>query len=128
MDKEMIYQDHTNMISIQSLYYIGGYVTYELSISTGGFSGICNFCIPEDKIEDYIVVIDNMISSLSGEIEIHDCESDAYLKLFFEDTMNFYVLGQIGGSYADNTLKFKLKADQTVLQGMKEKLLDYVST
>ena len=125
MDKKKIYQDHISMISMQSLYCIGGYVTYELAISTGGFSGICNFCIPEDKVKDYIVVIDNMIFSLSGEMEIHDCESDAYLKFFFEDTMNFYVLGQIGGSYEDNTLKFRLKADQTVLQEIKEKLLDY---
>ena len=66
-----------------------------------------------------------MINSLSGEIEIRDCESDAYLKLYFEDTKNFYVLGQIGGSYEDNTLKFKLKADQTILYGLKEELLGY---
>ena len=33
--------------------------------------------------------------------------------------------GQIGGSYEDNTLKFKMKADQTLLQGLKDKLLDY---
>ena len=125
MDNKIVYQDYINIISIQSLYCIGGYVTYEVAISTGGFSGICNFCIQEDKVVDSIVVIDNMINSLSGEIEIHDCESDAYLKLYFEDKMNFYVLGQIGGSYEDNTLKFKLKADQTILQGMKNKMLDY---
>ena len=70
-------------------------------------------------------IINNMINSLSGEIEIRDCESDAYLKLYFEDTKNFYVLGQIGGSYEDNTLKFKLKADQTILYGLKEELLGY---
>ena len=125
MDNKIIYQNYISMISIQALYCIGGYVTYEVSISTGGFAGICNFCISEDKVEDYILVIDNMINSLSGEIEIRDCESDAYLKLFFEGMMNFYVLGQIGGSYGDNTLKFKLKADQTILLRVKEKLLDY---
>ena len=43
----------------------------------------------------------------------------------FNDTKNFYVLGQIGGSYEDNTLKFKLKADQTILYGLKEELLGY---
>lgn len=125
MVNKIIYQNHSNMISIQSLYCIGGYVTYEVSISTSDFSGSCNFCISENKVEDYIVVLDNMINSLSGEIEIHDCESDAYLKIYFENTMNLYVLGQIGGSYEDNTLKFKLKADQTILFGVKEKLLDY---
>jgi len=125
MDNKIIYQNHINMISIQSLYCIGGYVTYEVSVSTCSFSGTCNFCISEEHIWDYTKVIDNMINSLSGEIEIHDCESDAYLKLYFEDTMNFYVLGQIGGSYGDNTLKFKLKADQTVLLRLKEELVDY---
>ena len=39
--------------------------------------------------------------------------------------MNFYVLGQIGGSYEDNILKFKLKADQTALLGLREELIDY---
>lgn len=125
MDKKIIYQNHINMISVQSLYCMGGYVTYEVAISTCRFSGICNFCISEDNVKNYAEVIDNMINSLSGEIEIHDCESDAYLKLYFEDTMNFYVLGQIGGSYEDNTLKFKLKADQTVLYGLKTELLGY---
>ena len=125
MDNSIIYQNHTSMISVQSLYCIGGYVTYEVAISTDGFSGRCNFCISEDNVKDYVEVINNMIKSLSGEIEIHDCESDAYLKLYFEDTMNFCVLGQIGGSYEDNTLKFKLKADQTIMQGLKEELRGY---
>ena len=125
MDNKIIYQDNMDSISIQSLYCIGGYVTYEVSISTAGFSGVCNLCILEDKAKDFVITADHMIDSLSGEMEIHDCESDAYLKFYFEDTMNFYVLGQIGGSYEDNTLKFKLKADQTVLQGLKKKLLDY---
>mgnify|MGYP000974790733 CR=1 FL=1 len=66
-----------------------------------------------------------MINTLSGEFEISDCERDAYLKAFFEDTMNFYVLGQIGGSHEENTLKFKLIADQTMLNGLKENLLNY---
>ena len=125
MDNKIIYQNQINMISVQSLYWMGGYVTYEVAISTGSFSGRCNFCISEDNVKDYVEVIDNMINSLSGEIEIHDCESDAYLKLYFEDTMNFYVIGQIGGSYEDNTLKFKLKADQTIMYGLKEELLGY---
>lgn len=66
-----------------------------------------------------------MIKNLSGELEINDCESDAYLKVFFEDTMNFYILGQIGGSYEDNTLNFKLKADQILLVGLKRELINY---
>ena len=125
MDNGIIYQNNTNMISIQSLYCIGGYVTYEVAVSTDSFSGSCSFCISEDMVKDYVEVIKSMTNSLNGEIEIRDCESDAYLKFYFEDKKNFYVLGQIGGSYEDNTLKFKLKADQTILYGLKEKLVGY---
>ena len=39
--------------------------------------------------------------------------------------MNLYVLGQIGGSHEDNMLKFKMKADQTLLLGLKNSRLDY---
>ena len=66
-----------------------------------------------------------MISLLDGEVIVRDCESDAFLKFYFENTMNLYVLGQIGGSYEDNMLKFKMKADQTLLLGLKNSLLDY---
>lgn len=125
MDSKIIYKNEFNMICLEALYCIGGYVTYKVSISTCGFSGICNFCIPVDRVRSYIDGIENMINSLSGEIEIEDCESDAFLRFFFKDTMNFYVLGQIGGSYMDNILKFKLEADQTVLLGLKRNLLMY---
>lgn len=125
MDCRTVFQDNISMVSIQSLYCVGSYITYEVSSSTCGFSGKCNFCIQENKLKEYIHKIDFMIQSLSGELEIRDSESDAYIKFYFENTMNFYVLGQIGGSYEDNMLKFKFKVDQTVLYGLKENLLDY---
>ncbi len=125
MNSKIVFQDNGGMISIQSLYCIGGYITYEVSSSTCGFSGTCNFCIEENKLKEYIQIIDSMIKTLSGELEIRDCESDAYLKFYFEGTINIYVLGQIGGSYEDNALRFRFKADQTLLYGLKENLLDY---
>ena len=121
----MIFEDENNMISIKSLYFVGGYVTYEVSSATCGFSGKCNFCIEEDTLKYYVQIIESMIKTLSGEIEIKDGESDAYIKFIFENTTSFYVLGQIGGSYENNMLNFKFKADQTVLYWLKENLLDY---
>lgn len=125
MDSAIIFQDQNDKISIEALYCIGGYVTYEVVIFCGGFSGICNFCIAEYNLKELIQKIKYMLETLSGEVEIRDCESDAYLKVVFIDSMNLFVQGQIGGSYEDNTLKFKLKADQTILCGLKDKLLDY---
>lgn len=124
-DRKVIFDNECSKISIKSLYFIGGYITYEVSSSTSGFSGRCNFCIGEGKLKGYIQTIESMIETLSGELEIEDGESDAYIKFVFENTRNFYVLGQIGGSHENNMLKFKFKADQTVLYGLKENLLDY---
>ena len=125
MNDKILYKDSISSLTFESLYCVGGYVTYEILISTSGFSGNCNFCIQEKTIQEYIKCMDAMIDSLSGEVIVRDCESDAFLKFYFEDTMHLYVLGQIGGSYEDNTLKFKLKADQTILYGLKEELLGY---
>ena len=125
MDKAIIFQRQNDKISIEALYCIGGYITYEVVIFCNGFSGKCNFCIAEHNLNELIKKIKYMYENLSGEVEIQDCESDAYLKIFFMDSMNMFVQGQIGGSYEDNTLKFKLKADQTILYGLKDKLLGY---
>ncbi len=125
MDMKLIYKDDISKISMEALYCIGGYITYEVLISTGGFSGICNFCISGDTLQEYIARINYMLKTLSGHIEILDCESDAYLKVFFKDTKNVYMQGQVGGSNQDNILKFSFKSDQTMLYRLKENLLYY---
>lgn len=125
MNDKILYKDSISSLSFESLYCVGGYVTYEILISTSGFSGNCNFCIEEKIIQDYIKYMNTMIDLLSGEMIVRDCESDAFLKIYFEDKKNLYVLGQIGGSYGDNMLKFKLKADQTLLSRLRNALLDY---
>lgn len=125
MNDKILYKDSVSLLSFESLYCIGGYVTFEILVSTSGFAGNCNFCIGEKIIQDYTNCLDTMISLLDGEVIVRDCESDAFLKFYFENNMNLYVLGQIGGSHEDNMLKFKMKADQTLLLGLKNSLLDY---
>ena len=74
MDNKIIYQNHINMISIQLLYCMGGYVTYEVTISTGRFCGSCNFCIRTDDSKDcsnsYNIICCNKISN---SLFIQDC-------------------------------------------------------
>lgn len=101
MESKIVFQNNVSMISVESLYCIGGYVTYQVLSSTCGFSGKCTICIEETKIKEYIQIIDAMIKTLEGEIEIRDIESDAYLRFYFDDTISFYVLGQNGGSHED---------------------------
>ncbi len=115
--KNFIFDDGISSIFIEKLYCVGGYITYSVQVQTCGFSGISNFCISENRIRDISNSILKMQKTLTGTVSIEDNESDAILKLYFEDDMNMYMVGQLGGSYQDNVLKFKLKADQTLLSG-----------
>lgn len=122
MDEKIIYQNKFDMVSFDFLYLNGGYNTYEISVATLGFSGIYNFCISEIEQINYENKINEMIRNLNGSIEIKDCDSDAFIKCYFESSTDFYISGQLGGSWNDNILKFKFKADQTLLYGLKRNL------
>lgn len=120
-----IFQIDNNYIEFNNIYSIDGYSTYNVTVVAGFFSGCCTFCIHHNDINEHIIKINNMITTLSGKLKIFDCESDAYLEFYFVNQQNFYVIGQVGGSHEDNVLKFKLKADQTLLLKLRENLLDY---
>ena len=122
MSEEIIYQDCNNMFSITLLYEVEGYYTYEVGVATLGVSGKCNFCISQNMRIECLKQVEFSLESLSGTVKLSDCDSDAYLEMYFADSMNFYVSGQIGGSYEDNSLKFMFKADQTLLQGLKRNM------
>lgn len=121
----MIYDDRKNSISMEALYAVGGYITYNIAVSSIGFSGYCHFCIQEDIVQNIVLEIINMQDSLCGKIAIEDGESDAFLEVIFQNDMNLFVSGQLGGSYEDNMLKFKFRTDQTLLSGLKEALMNY---
>ena len=121
----MIYDDKKGSISMEALYAVDGYITYNITVSSIGFSGYGHFCIHEDDVQNIVLKINNMQDSLCGKITIEDGESDAFLKVSFQNDMNLFVSGQLGGSYEDNMLKFKIRADQTMLSGLKEVLMNY---
>ena len=58
MNDKILYKDSVSLLSFESLYCIGGYVTFEILVSTSGFAGNCNFCIGEKTIQDFRSVKD----------------------------------------------------------------------
>lgn len=126
MDDNVIFLKKSDHIIINYLYHVGGYYTYEVIISVNGYSGICDFCMSREDLDEYLKEIDTMSNDLSGKLVMNDSESDAYLIWYFEDKLNFYVSGQIGGSWQDNVLKFKMKADQTALYELRKCLLNFI--
>lgn len=121
----IIYDNKKDSISVEPLCAVGGYITYNITASTNGFSGYCHFCIHENMIQNIILKINSMQDDLCGKIIIEDVESDAFLEVLFQNDMNLFVSGQLGGSYEDNMLKFKFRADQTILGELKKVLVDY---
>lgn len=51
IDNGIIYQNHISVISVQSSYCIGGYVTYEVAVLTDSFSGSCSFSFQKTALK-----------------------------------------------------------------------------
>lgn len=82
MNDKILYKDSVSLLSFESLYCIGGYVTFEILVSTSGFAGNCNFCIGEKTIQDYTNCLDTMISLLDGEVKCTLCQGHYDFFLF----------------------------------------------
>ncbi len=126
MDENTIYETENEKLIFEHLYTVGGYSTYEIYVMSGKFSGRCSICISRFDLRKIIKTIKVMTKSLSGEIAIDDCESDSYLKLYFDNKLNhnLFVKGQLGGSHQTHMLIFEFKADQTILLRFN-KILSY---
>lgn len=72
------------------------------------------------KLKNPVIMTDSRWPASEGWIKMGNNANG--VEMYFADSMNFYVSGQIGGSYEDNSLKFMFKADQTLLQGLKRNM------
>ncbi len=126
MDENTIYETENEKLIFEHLYTVGGYSSYLTYVMSGKFAGCCGICIPNCDLKKIIKAIKAMVKNLSGEITIDDCESDSYLKLYFDNKLNhnLFVKGQLGGSHQTHMLIFAFKADQTILLRLN-KILSY---
>ena len=125
MENTHVYKSENGQIAIETLYCVGGYVTYKITVSTVGFAGESSICLYEPDIQTCVFQLDQMSDSLQGSLEICDGESDDFVRLEFDGPLKLYLNGQIGGSHRDNYLHFKFQVDQTILPILKKSLLDY---
>jgi len=95
-------------------------------VKSYGFSGVQNFCIRKDNLQERIKELIMMSDSLSGECKIEDTDSDSYIYLLFEGR-GLKVTGQLGGSYNDNFIKFSFLADQTLAQLFAASLREFIT-
>ena len=85
-----------------------------LKIYLHDFSGTGMFYLSEDDLKVYIDNIDFMNTKLKGNCIIKDNESTNYCRIFFEERA-FWIEGSFS-LYGDETLTFKVEADQTILE------------
>ena len=78
------------------------------------FSGTGMFYLSEEELKDYTDKLDFMNTSLKGNCTIKDNESTNYCRIFFEERA-LWIEG-LFSLYGDETLTFKVEADQTILE------------
>lgn len=100
---------------LDCLYVVDGYVTFNVKVTSGEFSGASNFCLAKEKVKLAIEELSKMYDTLQGSYVIRDNDSDAHMIFEIQKLGHLHVQGQIGGSHEEHLVKFKYVADQTIL-------------
>lgn len=104
-------------LTVEHLYTVEGYFTFNIKIRSGEFAGASNFCMPKERIISIVETLSEMHKELKGRCEINDSDSDAFIIIEMDKLGHMCIYGQIGGSHEDHIMKFKFTTDQTVLIG-----------
>lgn len=106
----------TEGISFATRYLVQINFTFDLTVSSNGFSGTSHFCIRRDQIEKMCSDLTTMEQTLSGDTILEDNDSDASVHFQIKQNGQLIVSGQVGGSHEENFLNFKFQTDQTCIE------------
>jgi len=101
-------------------------LTFAIFIKSYDFSGMHNFCVRKDYLQEKIKELRDMDKSHTGACRICDGDSDSFINIEFE-RHNLRVNGQIGGTHNDNYMFFSFTADRTLLGLCANILRDFVA-
>lgn len=101
---------------MEHLYCVENYHTISIFVESKGFAGTSNFCIATNRMKELKSSLEAIDSSLAGNVEMKDYDSDAFLKVALFPYGKLEVLGQIGASYNDHYMRFKFQSDQTIIR------------
>lgn len=116
--KSIIFDSDEKFLTVEHLYTIEKYLTMQINIRSGEFSGASNFCMPSEKLLSIIQELRKMNNTLSGRCSLNDYDSDAHINFEMGELGHLRVSGQIGGSHESHFMKFKYVIDQTILQNL----------
>jgi hypothetical protein len=93
------------------------------------FTGSDEFYLTEGQIKAFIDTLTAMHRDLKGKCEIKntDLDSDSYIILEMGDFGHLSIVGQLGATWKDDLMKFKLSADQTILPRLTQVLSNFLT-
>ncbi len=118
----------TERLSFATRYLVQINFTFDLTVSSNGFSGTSHFCVRRDQIEKICSDLTTMKHSLFGNTILEDNDSDASVNFQIQSNGHVLVYGQVGGSHEENYLKFKFQTHQNCIEPLVtdfHKLLKY---
>jgi hypothetical protein len=121
MDNALFTSDDREL-TVNHLYTIENYFTFNIKVRSGEFAGASNFCMPKEKVMFIVEAFSKMLETLEGCYEVKDYDSDAHLMFEMGHLGHMSVYGQIGGSHEEHSMKFKYITDQTVLSNFSQML------
>lgn len=116
MFKSNIIDLEDKKVSFEALYHVDNYFDVEIHIKSGAFCGASAFCLSGTVINEFLVTLDSLSTTLSGSYILRDYDSDAHIVITMLKYGSLSITGQIGGSTNDQYLKFCLYSDQTILK------------
>jgi hypothetical protein len=107
-----------------------GHTTLEIRVSVSSlFSGNDDFYLTTEKINSVVETLTMMHQDLQGKCEIKnmDSDSDAYFTIEMEKYGHLSIIGQLGSTWQDEYMKFRVDSDQTILPRLVQILTDMVN-
>lgn len=120
----VIFQDRDNMFFIKRHFELSNGYNYEIQVKSDVFSGGQNFVLLYDSLRKSLNEVEDMRVFSKGECVIEDSLTESFVKLCFDKKGELFVSGQFGNSYDENVLKFRFRADKTMLPELRMILLN----
>lgn len=105
----------TESLCFATRYIVQCSFTFDLTITSGKFSGSSHFCVRREEIEKFCIDLTKMHLSLSGSSALYDNDSDGFVNFTINEYGHLIVNGQIGGSDEKHFVNFQFQTDQTCI-------------
>lgn len=112
----------TEKLSFATRYLVQINFTFDLTVTSNGFSGTSHFCVRRDQIEKMCSDLTTMKQDMSGSTTLEDNDSDASITFLMKPSGQLIVYGQVGGSHEENYLKFSFQTDRSCIEPL---LIDF---